>query len=310
MSEYQRFFSYIYAYENGQKKTNVGFAKIQIKGASSSIELHMRSISFTNTSAELYLVIRNDHHLDGLLLGEIPFVNGGTDRRFSWNNNDSSQMIPDITTAAGIAIVSDGKLSFLSQWDEATIDWNTFQPVSQAPDGKESADDFSETVSPSLPADDNQAADNSVEKTIHSAELNLSRDLSVNSSYHQEMFATWQETWEYLLANYPVLHPFSDESIRCVRMELKDLRRLPASNWHLCNNSFLLHSFLTYRHLIIGEIPRAKDHHWFVGIPGIQYRQEHVMAAVFGFMDFFPDKDSSSSENPFGYWYRPMDEED
>lgn len=309
MSEYQRFFSYIYAYENGQKTTNVGFAKIQIKDASSSIELHMRSISFSNTSAELYLVVRKEDHLEGILLGEIPFVNGGTDRRFSLNTSDTAQAIPNPTTAAGIAIVSEHTLSFLSQWDEEPIDWNTFQPVSVT-DETAPPDHVSEADPPSQMNDNNIDADDFTEKTIHSAELSPARNIPVDSSYRQEVSPTWPQTWEQLLKSQPVLHPFSDESIRCVRIELKDLRRLPASNWHLCNNSFLLHSFLTYRHLLIGEIPRAKDHHWFVGVPGIQYRQEHVMAAVFGFMDFFPDKDTASSENPFGYWYRPMGEED
>lgn len=107
-----------------------------------------------------------------------------------------------------------------------------------------------------------------------------------------------------------VRQPFPDESIRCVRIELKDLRVLPPSNWHLCNNSFLLHAYFTYRHLILGEITSAKNNRWFIGVPGIQYRQEHVLAAIFGFLDFLPEKESADADAPFGYWYRTISVED
>jgi hypothetical protein len=104
------------------------------------------------------------------------------------------------------------------------------------------------------------------------------------------------------------MQPFSDEKIRCARIELKDLRLLPASNWHLCNNSFLLRGFFTYRHLLIGEVPGRRR--WFVGVPGIRYRQEHVMAAIFGFSDFLPEKDSAEADAPFGYWCVSISESD
>ena len=142
------------------------------------------------------------------------------------------------------------------------------------------------------------------EKVIQSAELpQAQRQILVQKS-------TWQDTWQMLTSTLPLIQPFSNPTIRCVRVELKDLRLLPPSNWHLVNNSFLLHAFFTYRHLIFGEIPSAKDHKWFIGVPGIRYRQEHVLAAIFGFADFLPDKESNDTDAPFGYWYVTMTEED
>ena len=45
MSDYKRFFSYVYAYENSTKTTNSGFAKIETRGEKTDIELHMQRLN-------------------------------------------------------------------------------------------------------------------------------------------------------------------------------------------------------------------------------------------------------------------------
>ena len=76
------------------------------------------------------------------------------------------------------------------------------------------------------------------------------------------------------------------------------------------NPKVCIQAYFTHRHLILGENPSVKGNRWFIGVPGIRYRQEHVLAAIFGFSDFLPDKQSAQAEAPFGYWYRAMNESD
>ena len=53
------------------------------------------------------------------------------------------------------------------------------------------------------------------------------------------------------LKKFPVLNPFFDqEVIASVRMEPKDLGNFPMEHWYLANNSFLLHGYYYYRHLL------------------------------------------------------------
>ena len=82
MSEYRRFFSYMYAYEEGAKTVNVGFAKIEMKGTQTSIELHMHDCKLQTPTASLCLFVRNEDVLLGFPIGEVPFAGGATDRRF------------------------------------------------------------------------------------------------------------------------------------------------------------------------------------------------------------------------------------
>ncbi len=113
----------------------------------------------------------------------------------------------------------------------------------------------------------------------------------------------WMQTWRYMLRIFPVLNHFQEKSnVLCVRIEIKDVRLLPEKYWSMVNNSFLLHGFFNYRYLVFGRIGQ----NWFVGIPGIYQNQEHVMASIFGFPDFLPQKDKNENGEQPGYWYRTL----
>ena len=113
----------------------------------------------------------------------------------------------------------------------------------------------------------------------------------------------WMQTWRNMLRIFPVLNQFSEKSnVLCVRIEIKDVRLLPEKYWSMINNSFLLHGFFNYRHLAFGRIGQ----NWFIGIPGIYQNQEHVMASIFGFPDFLPQKDKNENGEQPGYWYRTL----
>ena len=115
---------------------------------------------------------------------------------------------------------------------------------------------------------------------------------------------TWEQTWRDMLQMYPVLNQFEDQQkVLCVRIEIKDVRMLPEKYWSMINNSFLLHGFFNYRYLAFGKM----DKNWFIGVPGIYQKQEHVMASIFGFPDFLPQKQSSERGEQPGYWYRILE---
>lgn len=333
MSEYRRFFSYIYACEKHKKTSNAGFAKIEIKGPMTTIELHMRNAFLPAPAACLYLFVRNGESIQGFPLGDVPFSNGNADWRFTLNQPQLGESDYKISDAAGILFLLGDDVCFVSQWDEAPIDWASFQiydePHEEAneqsngeadrktddqanedrnaqTDGTINAPADGQNETPADETDDSPFDENVIRSTeLPQPDISLAR-----RQFNPSPQGSWSDTWQELLATQEVRKPFLNENIRCIRIELKDLRVLPPSNWHLCNNSFLLHAFFTYRHLILGEISSEKHSQWFVGVPGIQYRQEHVLAAIFGFSDFLPDKDSAGADAPFGYWYRTISEED
>ena len=87
-----------------------------------------------------------------------------------------------------------------------------------------------------------------------------------------------------------------------------DIALLPRKFWPLANNSFLLHGYHNYGHLmLIEEGGRA-----WLGVPGIYSPQEARAADLFGFPRFtrsfaaFPDlaEEERSDSSDFGHWCR------
>ena len=94
------------------------------------------------------------------------------------------------------------------------------------------------------------------------------------------------------------------------KIKRQDLSRLPRKEWRLANNSFLLHGFYNYHHLLYIE----EDGHVWIGVPGIYHEKEKQAANMFGFTDFRRqvDVEVDLAENEkdnyedFGYWCRQI----
>ena len=109
-----------------------------------------------------------------------------------------------------------------------------------------------------------------------------------------------QNSLEKLIDTGMRMYPFEDDEIAaCVRMEPQDIGLLPMEYWRLGGNSFLLHGYYSYRHLIMAQ---KNDGAYVFGIPGVNYERESFMAKMFGFNEFKPVRANASGGNEFGYW--------
>ena len=109
---------------------------------------------------------------------------------------------------------------------------------------------------------------------------------------------------EKLKEEYPQAHPFGDD--RCfISLEPGDLVILPASFQKLLNNSFLLHGFYNYRHLILGpdrELSEEGEENFYIGVPGTYFEREKMVAVMFGFEGF--EGKGPVEIGSFGYYMR------
>ncbi|MCI8992532.1 MAG: hypothetical protein HFG80_07395 [Eubacterium sp.] len=118
-----------------------------------------------------------------------------------------------------------------------------------------------------------------------------------------EIASDWEQMWQMLSSSRECFAPVEGKDITAVKIDLKDLRLLPEELWNLGNNSFLLHGFFNYRFLLYGRINqenRAACH--FIGIPGVFSNQEKVLAAIFGFPEFYLEKQAEFRTGKSGYW--------
>ena len=95
------------------------------------------------------------------------------------------------------------------------------------------------------------------------------------------------------------------------RIAITDIRSLPSRNWHLCNNSFLVHGFFCYHYLVLKTVNAPDGAKMYLGVPGIFAQQERMMALLFGFNDFEVSQDDTPDPQPssgsFGYWLCPLE---
>lgn len=96
----------------------------------------------------------------------------------------------------------------------------------------------------------------------------------------------------------------SHQNIR--KIQRSELSVLPRKYWQLANNSFLLHGYHNYNHLILIE----ENGHYWLGVPGIYDPREAKAARLFGFPQFtdsynnslqLSDDECNPNEH-FGYW--------
>lgn len=94
------------------------------------------------------------------------------------------------------------------------------------------------------------------------------------------------------------------------KISRQDISRFPRKEWRIANNSFLLHGYHNYHHLLYIE----EDGKIWLGVPGVFHEKEQVAAKTFGFPEFrrLTDVDLKLEEHErntfedFGYWCRQI----
>ena len=299
----QRFVTYIYAYENNNKNQNVGFAKVDIRGDYCQVEIHLKRTGYTNVKCPVYLFVRENEMIVGVEIGEIALVNGCGDFVRQLNCNGVGETPYCMKDMKGILIFLDNTVMFASQWDEKAIYRENFKPYEETKEiPVEQAEDAAEEPEESAQMEKLQVESVQAQRSGEQQ----SEELQPEAQRSGDM---WMDLWEKLNGMYGAKNLFENmPEISGIHMELKDLRELPKKYWYLGSNSFLLHGFFNYRHLLLGKVENESGRKWFIGVPGIYQNQEKVLAAVFGFPEFRQEKDTGVKTGQFGYWYRFMDE--
>jgi hypothetical protein len=107
-----------------------------------------------------------------------------------------------------------------------------------------------------------------------------------------------------ILNRFVRMYPFDDGEIaECVRLEPKDIGLLPMSAWVLGNNSFLLHSYCNFRHLLFAKKLTREGCVYLLMVPGAHNNREQQLAKMFGFENFKCSRRRSMRDGEFGYWY-------
>lgn len=128
------------------------------------------------------------------------------------------------------------------------------------------------------------------------------KELAREERRHPRML---DDKWLQLCAIYPHVQPFRDER-DYLSIKPADFLLFPANAYRQVNNSFLLHGYYNYKHLLLSRVERKGEILYYVGVPGNYYDKEKQVALMFGF-ESFECAEEPAENGDFGYYMMRME---
>lgn len=372
LADYKRIVSYIYDYENGTKKENIGFARVEARNGQCKITIHIKAPSVNNQILKTYIFYRKQGRIEPILLGDMRVRNGMGDFRTITRMEDIMEIGVPLDEMGGIIVYYNDDKFYASEWDDEPIRLSDIHKEDnkeeivkkeineEIKENEEVMDEISEEVISEIKeanqvketmtvpqveeaillessieeiSEENEEIAEEVEETILKETVQkialepyeeslkeeveqfdkiLEKDVEVEEKRKEQEIdiigskkTRCSPLAERIFNRYMKMFPFEDKRIvDCVRIEPQDIGAFPMEHWVLGNNSFLLHGYYNYRHLIFGRRIEDNKSKYFIGVPGVYENREMSMAKLFGFEQFQPINEREELNGEFGYWYQ------
>lgn len=311
MDGYKRQISYLDYMENGEKTGNAGFVKAEENAGKTRIEVRVKNLPAA-VSGEVPLLEEG-----GGELGRISLNKGAGSCCLVWEGKTEERGIERVKSG-GLLIALPGGRMLKTVWKEPV--WVLVQKEEAAEEkenaGEEEKDEGASEIVPVIEYPELKWRD---------AEAIFEPEMRINSSVEEDAAQTnvrnelpspdvpapvsdctcKGDKWEQLCTMYPVIHPFGDgrEYLSIAPADFVVLRQ----EYHkMTHNSFLLHGYYNYRHLILGRLKEGNGWQYYLGVPGNFYHREKMVAEMFGFEAFEGEKDSAAPGD-FGYFMKRVE---
>ena len=320
----KRFVTYLYEYDRTIRGRNVGFIRNDIRNDCCRMEIHIRGLERIKEKAPIFIIVR-DSECIGIPAGEVVISQGVGNACLELRGNRIGKTDYSVNNIQAVIVRYNGGKMLMGCYV-------------QHPAGDLLSGTFTKweaQATPASPTPDPGAA-RGVDSNSGDLYSNPQNDLGTESnSGDLYPYANNSQGTE---AKAEEICPTSEEAAQSPiykRIAITDIRSLPSRNWHLCNNSFLVHGFFCYHYLILKTINAPDGAKMYLGVPGIYASQERMMALLFGFNDFEiatdnmmgksdtsdikyssaaqndsgdkTNSDSQPSAGDFGYWLCPLE---
>lgn len=287
---YRKRISYLELRENGQRIRNVGYAKLESLDRKYIFTLQINGVqAIEGRKVQLYLQKETGEEL----LCE-PVVSRGEiacqREEEKGKNNDEIQgvrvLINENKEITGYFTKPDigKKLSKLSVKKTDMISQRAQENIAETQETPESTLKVQEQATPQG-------------RTENEAIVKAETVVSPESKNTLQMKDT---KWEQLSSIYPHIHPFRDTR-EFLSMGPEDFVVLREHCYQMTHNSFLLHGYYNYRHLLLMRQEKSDQVLYYIGVPGNFYEREKQVARMFGFESFEGSREPAW-EGDFGYY--------
>lgn len=138
----------------------------------------------------------------------------------------------------------------------------------------------------------------------------VENDMKCDKQQNEDCTPVYDNKWKQLEATFPHIHSFADER-EYLSIAPKDLVVLTNTYQSLAGNSFLLHGYYNYHHIILGKMVKnaenmKPDETFYVGVPGVFHEREKAVAIMFGF-ESFECAANKAETGTFGYYMKRVE---
>lgn len=320
--QYTKFMANLYRYDGSNAKEISGVTRFETIGKNIKLTLKLCFAKRVNGTVDVFLLSGKSGQINGNLI----FTGRFQQRTFSMQNVILEEQLKqnniNLNDIKGVYIVFDNSRIFAALWDSKDVNIENVNLIetesgktesgkteSGKTESEKTESDKSQTNRAELDRDENaqtgEAESESMSGMRKSSELNDSvrSDSSGNKikTIHAES-ATDIENNKNNVTKMEACNEeiVSDEQFKC---NLMKLRELPQAVWNLGNNSFLLHGYYNYHYIYVKKETKG----WLIGVPGVFYPQEEMVAGTFGFSEFMPVSDDKKQKGVFGYWCKSVE---
>jgi hypothetical protein len=118
MPDFKRLVSYMYTYEEGKKRNNVGYARVEARNGQCKFTIHVSALSYNDKQVTVYAFKRNKNEIEGIQLGKLTFRNEVGDFRLITDPNRILNTGFSIEDIGGIVLYQTGSKYLATVWDE------------------------------------------------------------------------------------------------------------------------------------------------------------------------------------------------
>ena len=285
----ERFITYMYAYENRIKGRNVGFVKVECRKDTCALEIHIRNLGRFSGKCRTYLLM--DENVIGVELGTMIISYGQGQAIYYFDRNDIEQSGYRLEQVKAVRVECGSQKFLASCWSEEAGNWI--------------AQDISAFMKSENMQADNVVSNGEEQIQKNNAQMGMPHNGVYNPARANQQESNAQFNPGYYNSESGNLSQLENTASQFPqsqidRIDLADIRRLFPTKQYYANNSFVIHGFMNYSHLIV----KTEDNKKYLGVPGIYEKPEEMMAKLFGFTEFVDEKTHSESqtEGAFGYW--------
>ena len=301
----------LYRYDGSNAKEISGVTRFETIGKNIKLTLKLCFAKRVNGTVDVFLLSGKSGQINGNLI----FTGRFQQRICSMQNVILEEQLKqnniNLNDIKGVYIVFDNSRIFAALWDSKDVNIENINLIEtesgktelgktelgktesgKTESGKTESDktesDKSQTNRAELDRDENaQTGKADTEKSAVTAKKDSISATENNKNNITKMEACNEEI-------------VSDEQFKC---NLMKLRELPQAVWNLGNNSFLLHGYYNYHYIYVKKETKG----WLIGVPGVFYPQEEMVAGTFGFSEFMPVSDDKKQKGVFGYWCKSVE---